>query len=53
MGGMPPVFLKSPFVRNAFWEICFCVIIQVIRNIFGPALAEFSREPLFSMRKQL
>ena len=33
---MPPLFLKSHFPRNAFWEICFCVIIQGIRNIFSP-----------------
>ena len=36
MGAMPSLFLKSHFGRNAFWKICFCVIIQGIRNFFGP-----------------
>ena len=36
MGAMLPLFLKSNFARNVFWEICFCVIIQDIRNFLGP-----------------
>ena len=36
MGAMPPLFLKLHFASNAFWKICFCVIIQGIRNFFDP-----------------
>ena len=33
---MASLFLKSHFARKVFWEICFCVILQAIRNFFGP-----------------
>ena len=34
---LPTHFLKSYFTRDAFLEICFCVIYQGIQHIFGPS----------------
>ena len=36
MGAMYPLFLKLYFARNVLWEVCFCVIIQGIRNFLVP-----------------
>ena len=34
---LSPLLVKSYFARDVSLEICFCVILQAIQNIFGPS----------------